>query len=113
MPHEPTPRAPHPRLLDQAIHERMRLAIVCALAARPALTFSELKQQLGLTDGNLSVHARRLEEVGYVEVRKVVEDRVPRTEYRLTPGGRRALERYFQHLEAVIAEAREHLRLQR
>ena len=110
MPDETKPTAPHPRQLDPVIHERMRLAIVCALAASPAMTFSGLKQQLGLTDGNLSIHARRLEEVGYVEVRKSIENRVPRTEYRLTPGGRRALERYFQHLEAVIADTREHLR---
>ena len=104
------PKAPHPRQLDAVIHERMRLAIVCALSAHESLTFSELKQLLGLTDGNLSVHSRRLEEVGYVEVRKTLDNRVPRTEYRLTPGGRRALERYFQHLEAVIAETRVHLR---
>ena len=110
MTDDPRPKAPHPRQLDTVIHERMRLAIVCVLSAHPSLTFSELKQLLGLTDGNLSVHSRRLEEVGYVEVRKTVDNRVPRTEYRLTPGGRRALERYFQHLEAVIAETREHLR---
>jgi DNA-binding HxlR family transcriptional regulator len=104
------PKAANPKQLDPVIHERVRLALVCTLSAHESLSFSEIKRLLGLTDGNLSVHARRLEEVGYVEVRKTVEERVPRTEYRLTPGGRRALERYFQHLEAVIADTRPHLR---
>jgi len=95
--------------LDPVIHERMRLAIVTALASRPSITFTELKTRLGMTDGNLSVHVRRLEEVGYIDVRKSVERRVSRTEYVLTPAGRRALERYLAHLEAVIAAVRAHL----
>jgi DNA-binding transcriptional ArsR family regulator len=88
------------------IHERMRLAIVSALAASPALTFNELKRLLRTTDGNLSVHARRLEEAGYVDCTKGFEGRVPRTTYRLTAAGGRALERYLGHLEALIAHAR-------
>ena len=95
--------------VDAVIHERMRLAILSTLAAFPSLTFTELKTRLGMTDGNLSVHARRLEEVGYIEARKSVERRVSRTDYRLTPGGRRALERYLGHLEALIAAVRSHL----
>jgi DNA-binding MarR family transcriptional regulator len=79
------------------------------LASRASSTFTELKTRLGMTDGNLSVHARRLEEVGYVEVRKSLVGRVSRTEYRLTPAGRRALERYLAHLEALIAAVRAHL----
>ena len=94
---------------DPVIHERLRLAIVSTLAAHPSLTFTELKTRLGMTDGNLSVHARRLEEVGYVEVRKSAVRRVSRTEYRLTPAGRRALERYLAYLEAVIANVRAHM----
>ena len=109
----PAPAAPAPRAarsplpaLDRVIHERMRLAIVSALAASPALTFNELKALLDTTDGNLSVHARRLEEAGYVDCAKGFEGRVPRTTYRLTSAGRRALERYLGHLEALIAHAR-------
>ena len=92
--------------LDRLIHERMRLAIVSALAASPSLTFLELRALLDASDGNLSVHARRLEEAGYVLCTKSFEGRVPRTTYRLTAEGRRALERYLSHLEAVIAHAR-------
>jgi DNA-binding MarR family transcriptional regulator len=88
------------------IHERMRLAIVSALAASPSLTFNELKGLLDTTDGNLSVHARRLEDAGYVDCAKGFDGRVPRTTYRLTAAGRRALERYLGHLEALIAHAR-------
>jgi DNA-binding MarR family transcriptional regulator len=84
------------------IHERMRLAIVSALAANAALSFHDLKILLGTTDGNLSVHARRLEEAGYVALSKSFQQRVPRTEYRLTPEGRRAFERYLRHLEALV-----------
>jgi DNA-binding MarR family transcriptional regulator len=92
--------------LDRLIHERIRLAMVSALAANPSMTFSELKALLGTTDGNLSIHARKLEEAGYVECAKSFVDRTPRTEYRLTPAGRRALERYLDHMEAIIRAAR-------
>lgn len=93
--------------LDRVIHVRVRLAIVSALAVSPALAFNDLKKTLRITDGNLSVHARRLEEAGYVECRKSFEGRVPRTEYRLTPAGRRALQRYLDHMEALIRATRE------
>ena len=89
--------------LDRVIHERMRLGIVSALAVNQALSFKELKALLRASDGNLSVHARRLEDAGYVECRKSFEGRVPKTEYRLTPTGRRALERYLEHMEALIS----------
>jgi len=89
------------------IHERMRLAIVSALAANPSLSFRELKAMLGTSDGNLSVHARRLEEAGYVACAKSFEGRLPRTEYRLTGAGRRAFERYVNHLEALVRGARD------
>ena len=92
--------------LDRVLHERMRLAIVSALAANASLTFLELRSLLDASDGNLSVHARRLEEAGYVACTKSFEGRVPKTSYRLTAEGRRALERYLSHLEAVIAHAR-------
>ena len=88
--------------LDRLIHERMRLAIVSALAVAPSLTFAELKQILGTTDGNLSVHARKLEDAGYVTVVKSFAGRVPRTEYTLTSAGRGALERYVEHMEDLI-----------
>lgn len=92
--------------LDRVIHERLRLGIVSALAAAPSLTFGELKALLGTTDGNLSVHARRLEEAGYVGCRKTFDGRMPRTEFRLTEGGRKALKRYLDHMEALIEAAR-------
>ena len=92
--------------LDRLIHERMRLGIVSALAARETLTFGELKSLLQSTDGNLSVHARKLEDAGYIACTKTFEDRMPRTAYRLTALGRRALEKYLGHLEAVIEHAR-------
>ena len=92
--------------LDRVIHERLRLGIVSALAGSPSLTFGELKSILGATDGNLSVHARRLEEAGYVSCTKGFDGRVPRTEYRLTEEGRRALRRYLDHLDALIRAAR-------
>ena len=92
--------------LDRLIHERMRLGIVSALAANATLTFNELKGLLECSDGNLSVHARRLEEAGYVACTKSFADRLPKTAYRLTAEGRRALERYLGHLEAVIRHAR-------
>lgn len=87
---------------DRLIHERIRLAIVSALAVNPSLTFNDLKQLLGTTDGNLSVHARKLEEAGYVTCSKQFEGRVPRTEYRLSASGRQALTRYLDHMEALI-----------
>ena len=93
--------------LDRIIHERVRLAIVSALAVSPALAFNDLKKMLRITDGNLSVHARRLEQAGYIECRKSFEGRVPRTEYRLTTTGRRALQRYLDHMEALIRATRE------
>ncbi len=93
--------------LDRIIHERMRLGIVSALAVNDSLTFNELKKLLQTTDGNLSVHARRLEEVNYVECTKSFEGRMPRTEYRLTSPGRKAFERYLDHMEALIHAMRE------
>jgi DNA-binding transcriptional ArsR family regulator len=92
--------------LDRLIHERVRLAIVSALAVNESLTFNELKHLLGATDGNLSVHARRLEEAGYVECLKSFDGRVPRTEFRLSPVGRDALERYLAHMEGLIRTTR-------
>ena len=92
--------------LDRLIHERLRLGIVSALAVNEALGFNDLKALLGATDGNLSVHARKLEEAGYVECRKFFEGRLPRTEYRLTPAGRQALERYLDHMERLIRATR-------
>lgn len=93
--------------LDRVIHERLRLGIVSALAVNESLTFTDLKRIMNTSDGNLSVHARRLEEAGYVEMKKSFEGRVPRTEFRLTSAGRRALERYLDHMEALIRATRE------
>jgi DNA-binding MarR family transcriptional regulator len=93
--------------LDRVIHERVRLAIVSALAVNTTLAFNDLKALLRITDGNLSVHARRLEEAGYVECTKSFQGRVPRTRFRLTAAGRRALERYLDHMEALIRVTRE------
>ncbi len=92
--------------LDRVIHERVRLAIVSALAVNSTLSFSELKALLDVSDGNLSVHARKLEEAGYVACRKSFDGRMPRTEYSLTAAGRRALEQYLSHMEALIAATR-------
>ena len=92
--------------LDRLIHERMRLAIVSALAVNESLSFTELRQLLDTTDGNLSVHARKLEEAGYVACDKSFEGRMPRTEYSLTGSGKRALEKYLGHMEALIRVAR-------
>lgn len=100
-----TPRRVLPDL-DRMIHERMRLGIVSALAAAESLSFPELRRLLDASDGNLSVHARRLEEAGYVSCAKSFEGRVPKTVYRLTAEGRRAFERYLGHLEAVLEHAR-------
>lgn len=94
------------RALDRVIHERLRLAIVSALAVNESLSFNELKQITGTTDGNLSVHARKLEEAGYVACLKGFVGRVPKTEFRLTVPGRRALERYLAHMEALIRATR-------
>lgn len=93
--------------LDRLIHERMRLGIVSALAANPCLTFGDLKNLMRTTDGNLSVHARKLEEGGYVACTKSFAGRVPKTEYKITAAGRRALERYLDHMEALIRSMRE------
>ena len=93
--------------LDRLIHERVRLGIVSALAVNDALTFSELKTLLKTTDGNLSVHARKLEGAQYVTCTKSFAGRVPQTRYRLTATGRRALERYLDHMEALIRATRE------
>ena len=92
---------------DQLIHGRVRLGIVSALAVEESLTFNELKERLETSDGNLSVHARRLEEAGYLEVTKSFEGRIPRTDYRLTEAGRKALERYLDHMEALIERVRD------
>ena len=92
--------------LDRIIHERMRLAIVSALAINESLRFNELKEILETTDGNLSVHARKLEEAGYIKCIKYFDDRVPRTEYRLTASGRQALERYLDHMETLVQAMR-------
>ena len=93
--------------LDRLIHERMRLGIVSALAVNDTLTFNDLKRLMNTTDGNLSVHARKLEDAAYITCTKSFEGRVPRTEYRLTVSGRRALERYLDHMEALIRATRE------
>jgi DNA-binding HxlR family transcriptional regulator len=93
--------------LDRLIHERIRLGIVSALAVNRALTFNELKALLKTTDGNLSVHARKLEEANYILCTKSFDGRLPKTEYRLAPAGRKALERYLDHMEALIRATRE------
>ena len=93
--------------LDRVIHERVRLAIVSALAGAESLTFNQLKELLAITDGNLSVHARKLEEAGYIACTKSFEGRMPKTAYSITAPGRRALERYLDHMEALIRATRE------
>src|SRR5262245_42456169 len=93
--------------LDRLIHERLRLGILSALSVNDSLTFNELKKLIETTDGNLSVHARKLEEAGYISVTKSFEGRMPRTDYRLTASGRRALERYLDHMESLIHAMRE------
>ena len=93
--------------LDRLIHERLRLGILSALSVNESLTFNELKKLLDTTDGNLSVHARKLEEAGYVGCSKSFEGRMPRTDYRLTASGRRALDRYLDHMEALIQAMRD------
>jgi len=96
-----------PLALDRLIHERLRLGILSALAVNESLTFHDLKALMQTSDGNLSVHARKLEEAGYVNCSKSFERRVPKTAYSITPVGRRALERYLDHMEALIRTTRE------
>ena len=98
---------PAPQDLDRLIHERMRLGIVSALAVNESMTFNELKRLMGTTDGNLSVHARKLEDAGYVSCTKSFDGRTPKTEYRLTRDGRGALARYLDHMEALIRAMRD------
>ena len=92
--------------LDRLIHERLRLGIVSALAANESLTFNDLKSLLNTTDGNLSVHARKLEDAGYITCSKSFEGRLPKTEYKVTASGRRALEAYLNHMETLIHQVR-------
>ena len=92
--------------LDRLIHERLRLGIISALAANESLTFSDLKNLMNTTDGNLSVHARKLEEAGYIACSKYFDGRLPKTEYKLTVEGRRALESYLNHMESLIKQMR-------
>ena len=104
---ETAPKKQSPLELDRLIHERLRLGIVSALAVTERLTFNDLKRLLQTTDGNLSVHARKLEDAEYISCEKSFEGRVPRTEYRLTAAGRRALEKYLVHMEAIIKAVRD------
>jgi DNA-binding MarR family transcriptional regulator len=97
---------PAPDHLDRLIHERIRLGIISALAAKASLSFTDLKRLLNTSDGNLSVHARKLEEAGYIAVVKSFEGRTPRTEFKLTAAGKAALNRYLDHMEALIQAAR-------
>jgi DNA-binding HxlR family transcriptional regulator len=99
-------RSPTIPELDRLIHERIRLGIVSALAANSSLTFNDLKRLLQTTDGNLSVHARKLEEAKYIACVKSFEGRMPKTEYSLTPAGRKAFEKYLDHMEAIIQAAK-------
>ena len=107
----PAPAAPvvasGAKKLDRLVHERLRLGILGALSVNEALTFNDLKKLLDTTDGNLSVHARKLEEAGYVSCLKSFDGRLPKTEDKLTASGRRALERYLDHMEALIQSMRE------
>jgi len=100
------PARPWSQRIDQVIHDRTRLAIVAALAASEMLSFTDLKTITGTTDGNLSVHARRLEDAGYVLCEKTFAGRTPRTEYRLSAAGRRAFEKYLDHMDALIKATR-------
>ena len=102
-----TPTKKSPLGLDRLIHERLRLGIISALAVSERLTFSELKRLLQTTDGNLSVHARKLEDAQYIACEKTFDGRMPRTEYRLTAAGRRSLEKYLTHMEAIIKAVRD------
>jgi DNA-binding MarR family transcriptional regulator len=109
----PAPRTTRPagggREPDALLHHRQRLGLVSALAATDSLSFNDLKRVLDITDGNLSVHARKLEEAGYLTCRKTFENRRPRTDYRLTAAGRQALARYLSHMEAIIRAAKDTL----
>jgi DNA-binding HxlR family transcriptional regulator len=102
--HGGSPHSAHE--IDRMIHERLRLGIISALAAKQSLTFIELKHTVKTSDGNLSVHARKLEDAGYISCSKTFEGRVPKTEYSLTVAGRRALQRYLDHMEALIGRMR-------
>lgn len=93
--------------IDRLVHERLRLGILSALAVNNSLTFNEMKKLMETTDGNLSVHARKLEEAGYISCTKSFAQRMPRTEYKLTPSGRRALEKYLDHMESLIRATRQ------
>ena len=93
--------------LDRIIHERVRLGIVSSLAVNGSLTFTDLRDLLGITDGNLSAHARKLEQAGYIVCKKSFEGRTPRTEFGLSPTGRRELEAYLEHMEAIIQATRD------
>ena len=97
---------PRAERLDRVVHDRTRLAILAALAASETLSFTDLKTITGTTDGNLSVHARKLEDAGYVLCEKTFAGRTPRTEYRLNTAGRRAFEKYLEHMDALIKAAR-------
>lgn len=101
------PPARKPEEIDRLIHERLRLGIVSALAVNDTLSFSDLKKLMDTTDGNLSVHARKLEEAEYIACTKSFQGRMPKTQYRLTAAGRRALERYLDHMEALIRATRD------
>jgi DNA-binding HxlR family transcriptional regulator len=105
--HKVDGRSQTPLNLDRLIHERLRLGIISALAVNERLSFNDLKHMLDTTDGNLSVHARKLEEAQYIACDKSFDGRVPRTEYRLTAAGRRALEKYLAHMEAIIKAVRD------
>jgi len=108
MPRAVAPAAKHdPTELDKLIHERLRLHIVSALAVNESMTFNELKSELKTTDGNLSVHARKLEDAAYITCEKSFDGRTPKTEYRLTAAGRRAFTNYLDHMEAIIRKARD------
>jgi DNA-binding transcriptional ArsR family regulator len=100
-------KGPLPQRLDRVVHDRTRLAILAALAASDTLSFTDLKTITGTTDGNLSVHARRLEEAGYVRCEKTFAGRIPRTDYRLSAAGRRAFEKSLDHMDALIKAARQ------
>jgi DNA-binding MarR family transcriptional regulator len=108
-PHTSSSRSAGPEALnlDPVIHERVRLGIISALAVNDTLSFNDLKTLLQITDGNLSVHARKLEDAGYVRCTKSFVGRQPRTEFKLTPAGRRALENYLEQMESVIRSTRE------
>jgi DNA-binding MarR family transcriptional regulator len=102
----PGPKGTPAPQLDRLIHERLRLGILSALSVNESLTFNDLKKLLESSDGNLSVHARKLEDAGYITCTKSFDGRMPRSDYRLTPTGRKALDRYLDHMEALIQAMR-------